>query len=100
MSLIDKILNYIRSARHGVRPQRLAIPGVELRSAFQLELLEEFEGHYPNLAFERSWNSKSRFFRPNGSFPYQDAFALYGMIVHWKPRRLIAVSCGMAGCAI
>jgi hypothetical protein len=52
------------------------------------------------LPFERSVNPKSRFFRPNGSFPFQDAFSLYAMIRHWKPDRIIEVGCGASSCVI
>jgi len=81
-------------------PAPKSIPGIDLRSDSQLKLFEEFEGYYANPPFERSANPKSRFFRPNGSFPFQDAFALYGMIRHWKPQRMVEVGCGSSSCVI
>src|SRR4051812_40934692 len=53
------------------------LPGLDLNREKQREFLEVFKSYYSFLPFERSVNPKSRFFRPNGSFPFQDAFSLY-----------------------
>ena len=74
--------------------------GVDLNQELQKKLLKAFEGFYSTLPFERSHNPQSRFFRPNGSFPFQDAFTLYAMIRHMKPARIIEVGCGASSCVI
>jgi len=82
----------------GQRPNEL--PGIDFNIEKQKELLSRFKEFYPDVPFERSVNPKSRFFRPNGSFPFQDAFSLYAMIRLWKPKRIIEVGCGASSCVI
>ncbi len=88
------------------RSQKIFVPaptrigGIDLRSEEQKQLLWKFEGYYSSPPFERSFNPKSRFFRPNGAFPYQDAFTLSAMIRHFKPQRLIEIGCGFSSCVI
>jgi hypothetical protein len=78
-------------------PDTLA--GIDLRSHNQAELLTHFQEYYTSpLPFERSSNPNSRFFRPNGSFPFQDAFGLYAMIRHLQPKCIIEVGCGASSC--
>ncbi len=76
------------------------LPGLDLNHETQKELLDKFKEYYSFLPFERTVNPKARFFRPNGSFPFQDAFCLYAMIRHWKPKRIIEVGCGASSCVI
>ena len=82
----------------GQLPVRL--PGLNLNESRQRELLETFKNYYSFLPFERSENPESRFYRPNGSFPFQDAFSLYAMIRQMKPKRIIEVGCGASSCVI
>lgn len=81
-------------------PPPPSIPGIDLRSDSQAQMLDQFQDYYSYLPFERSCNPQSRFFRPNGSFPFQDAFTLYAMIRHLKPVRLIEAGCGASSCVI
>ena len=81
-------------------PPPAALPGIDLRPEGQALLLKEFEVFYAHLPFERTHNPQSRFSRPNGSFPFQDAFALHAMIRRFKPARMIEVGCGFSSCVI
>jgi Methyltransferase domain len=81
-------------------PTPSELPGIDLHPARQGQLLGEFEKFYADRPFDRSCNPKSRFFWPNGSFPFQDAFTLYGMIRHLKPARFVEAGCGMSSCVI
>jgi hypothetical protein len=81
-------------------PPPASLEGIDLRSEQQAELLESFAGYYAQPPFERSCNPQTRFFRPNGSFPFQDAFVLYAMMRHLKPRRMIEIGCGHSSCVI
>ena len=79
-------------------PSELA--GIDLNRSAQEDLLAVFETYYVQLPFERSQNPNSRYYRPNESFPFQDAFTLYAMIRHLKPKRLIEVGCGNSSSVI
>ncbi len=81
-------------------PTPLELLGIDLRREQQAQLLREFTAYNSEIPIERSHNPNSRYFRPNGSFPYQDAFTLYAMIRHLKPARFIEAGCGMSSCVI
>ncbi len=76
------------------------VAGIDLRPQEQAALLDEFEKYYPDPPFERSANPRSRFFRPNGSFPFQDAFVLYAMMRRARPGRIIEAGSGMSSCVV
>lgn|ERR1035438_312294 len=76
------------------------IKGINLNRDNQLALLKQFREYYSTLPFERDHNPQSRFFRPNGSFPFQDAFTLYAMIRHFQPGRIIEIGCGHSSCVM
>ncbi len=81
-------------------PPPRGLPGIDLRSEAQGQLLTEFRECYKCPPFERSYNPQSRYYRPNGSFPFQDAFLLYAMIRHLRPAQLVEVGCGLSSCVI
>jgi hypothetical protein len=81
-------------------PAAETLPGIDLRRAAQSELLAKLGAYAADLPFERSRNPRSRYFRPNGSFPFQDAFMLHAMIRHLRPARLIEIGCGCSTCVI
>lgn len=74
--------------------------GIELRSNEQEALLAEFAAFRDNASMDREHNPSARYFWPNPSFPFQDAFILHAMIRKFRPRRLIEVGCGYSSCAI
>jgi len=81
-------------------PAAATLPGIDLRPENQARWLEEFEADYDHLPFDRAHNPQARFARPNGSFPYQDALALHGMIKHFRPARLVEAGSGSSSCVI
>ena len=76
------------------------LAGLNLSKSAHEELLTKFESYYSQLPFERTENPNCRYYRPNESFPFQDAFALYAMIRHLKPKRFIEVGCGNSSSVI
>ena len=76
------------------------IPGIELRLQEQLALLARFRKYNADPPFERRLNAHARFYYPNGSFPYQDAFTLSAIIRELRPTRIIEVGCGASSCVI
>ena len=81
-------------------PTPTELAGINLNRSSQEQLLTEFATFYSQLPFERSQNPNSRYYRPNESFPFQDAFTLYAMIRHLKPKRLTEVGCGNSSSVI
>jgi len=81
-------------------PPPSELPGIDLRPDHHKRLLRDFVPYNAAPAIERRFNPNSRYFRPNGSFHFQDAFTLYAMIRHLMPARFIEVGCGMSSCVI
>jgi hypothetical protein len=82
------------------QPTHTDLAGIDLRAEQQKQLLGEFLPFYARPLIERGHNPDSRYFRPNGSFHFQDAFTLYAMLRRLKPKRLVEVGCGMSSCVI
>jgi hypothetical protein len=72
--------------------------GIDLQREGQLELMHQLLGYRTELPLDRARNKGARYYRPNGSFLFQDAFTLAAMIKHLKPARLVEVGCGMSSC--
>lgn len=89
-----------RRADYIYPPTPTGLPGIDLRGESQAQLLREFASWYAAPPFERAHNPRSRYFRPNVSFHFQDAFTLHAMIRRLRPARLIEVGCGMSSCVI
>jgi len=81
-------------------PTHFDLAGIDLRAEEQKQLLLEFLPYYASPLIERHHNPSSRYFRPNISFHFQDAFTLYAMLRRFKPKRLVEVGCGMSSCVI
>jgi len=70
------------------------IPGIDLREAAQLDLLEtlaQFAGDQP---FGADRTPGNRYYFGNDAFLSHDALILYAMLRHYRPRQVIEVGCG------
>lgn len=77
------------------------LPGLDLRAREQLDLVERFKEYYCDLPYlpgaqpvETRYDVKNDFFSPG------DAFALYGMIRHYRPKRIVEVGSGYSSAVI
>src|SRR5262245_59473487 len=55
------------------------IPGVDLNSTGQQELLQALSEFYPDVPFDRVKQKNLRYYYANPNFPYCDAIILYSM---------------------
>jgi len=81
-------------------PPPAAVPAVELDPAGQLALLERFRAYYAELPFAATRRPGLRYFFENPNFGHADAIALYCMIRHLRPRRIVEIGSGYSSCAI
>ena len=85
-------------------PKERLLPGIDLNEVGQLTLLQNFTYASELLAIPVQKSAVDCFGFYNGAFEHGDAEALYSIIRHFKPRRMIEVGCGqstlMAGLAI
>jgi len=85
-------------ARIFAMPSR-EVPGIDLREAEQLQLLQEFSRYYADQPFTAKKKAGNRFHLENPAYPYSDAIMLHCMMRHLRPRRLIEVGSGYSSCA-
>jgi hypothetical protein len=78
----------------------VGIPGIDLREAEQLTLLEQFVGYYNNMPFSVNKTSGFRYYFDNPAYSYSDAILLYCMIMHLRPKRIVEIGSGFSSCAI
>ena len=74
------------------------MPGIDLRDAAQLDLLDIFQSRYQKEydAFPRGGSNNSQHFHlNNGWFEKVDAEILYCMVRYYRPRRIIEVGSGL-----
>jgi hypothetical protein len=72
------------------------LPGIDLNSNEQLNLLDSFESFYKELPFTDEKSEGLRYYYKNEGYSYSDAILLYCMIRYLKPRRLIEVGSGFS----
>jgi len=74
------------------------LPGIDLNSNEQLNLLDLFEPFYKELPFTDKKSEGLRYYYENGAYSYSDAIFLHCMIRHLKPKKLIEVGSGFSSC--
>ena len=74
------------------------LPGIDLNSNEQLDLLDSFQTFYNELPFTDEKSGGFRYYYENGFYSYSDAIFLYCMIRHLKPQRIIEVGSGFSSC--
>jgi hypothetical protein len=73
---------------------------VEFNEAEQFALFKELASYAEGFPFSDTRGEGRRFELTNPSFSRYDAFILYGIIRHLRPRRIIEVGCGYTSAAI
>jgi predicted O-methyltransferase YrrM len=76
------------------------IPGVQLDSQKQFELLNKFLTYYAECPFRDTRTFPLRYYFLNESYSYTDALTLYSMIREFKPERIIEIGSGYSSCVM
>lgn len=84
---------YVRDAK------RESIAGVDLQIDTQTALAREFATYYPDCPLAWTHDVSKRYYAENLSFPFSDAFILYGFIRRHRPRRFIEIGSGFSSAA-
>jgi hypothetical protein len=77
------------------REQR-SIPGIDLREAEQLALLQEFKSYAVELPFPEQSSPDCRYWLDNRFFPYSDGVFYYCMLRHCRPKRVVEIGSGFS----
>lgn len=75
-------------------PEQPSLEGIDLQEPLQLLLFGEFLTYLSEAPIPYEKEAHARYYFNNPAFPYPDALALYGMISHYKPKRIIEVGSG------
>jgi hypothetical protein len=81
-------------------PLPRTLPGIDLNESGQLALLAELTPYYNALPFEENPKTGLRYYLNNQWFGHGDAIALYNMLRHFKPKRLIEVGSGFSSAVV
>jgi predicted O-methyltransferase YrrM len=73
--------------------------GIDLREAEQVALLDTFARFYREQPFTPAPENGRRYGLANPAYPYADGLALYSMIRHVRPKRIVEVGSGYSSCA-
>lgn len=71
-------------------------PGVNINEADQLALARSFRDYHDTFPFMAETSPALRYYLNNGYFGGGDAFALYSMIRHFQPKRIVEVGSGFS----
>jgi predicted O-methyltransferase YrrM len=69
---------------------------IDLRLQAQKELLNDFAAYVSDFHWPVNPTAGFRYYSNNNFFIYADAFALYGMLRRWKPRRIVEIGSGFS----
>lgn len=70
------------------------IPGIDLRTEEQKQLLTELSQYYGDLPFTVEKSENNRYCYNNGTYSYTDGIILHSIIRHFKPERIIEIGSG------
>ena len=76
------------------------IPGINLNTDGQFDLLDKLEVFYKDIPFEDQKKDGLRYYFDNNAYGYSDAIFLYFMIRYLRPKRVIEVGSGFSSCVI
>lgn len=72
------------------------IPGIDLRTEAQKDLIKQFSPYYGDMPFKAEKQNNFRYNFENPYYSYTDAIILYSFIRHFKPRRIIEIGSGFS----
>ncbi|WP_202951146.1 class I SAM-dependent methyltransferase [Synechococcus sp. PCC 7336] len=75
-----------------------ALPGIEIDSDAQFELLKQFQAYYKDIPFTPQKQTQLRYFYENPAYSYTDAIFLHCWLRHLKPKRVIEIGSGYSSC--
>ena len=89
-------LTQVKQQRNFFPLQDEDLPGIDLQTNYQLEILKKFSTYYQDLPFSENPEPDKRYYYTNGFFGYGDAIILYCFLRHFKPRQVIEIGSGFS----
>lgn len=76
------------------------IPGIDLQTQKQIDLLKSFVAYYADLPFKNEKQEGTRYYFTNDYYCHTDGIVLYSMMRHFKPKRIIEIGSGFSSAAM
>jgi predicted O-methyltransferase YrrM len=73
-----------------------SLEGIDLNVSRQLDIVKELEKFYLQMPFAETKKEGLRFYFDNEYYSYTDAFFLYGVLRHFKPKKIIEIGSGFS----
>jgi len=88
-------LNEVKENEHVIWAER-NLPGIEMNSAFQVQLLEEFKTYYKDYLYNKPGIdlTKLRYHKEGAWYRYSDCVFLHSILMHFKPKQIIEIGSG------
>jgi predicted O-methyltransferase YrrM len=92
----------LKLAENAIWPAKLPehIPGIDLNTAHQWDLLKQFEAYYSSQPFSENASPGLRYYFDNNYYSYTDALMLYSFIRHANPKKIVEVGSGFSSALI
>ena len=89
-------IKQIRSRQAEIFDANKSVDGIDLREQAQWELLQQFQRYYEDLPFDfvKEFDPALRYKSKGAWYRYSDVVMLYGMMRHFRPKRIIEVGSG------
>jgi predicted O-methyltransferase YrrM len=81
-------------------PTNAFVPGVALNTEKQLALLGQFKAYHDECPFPEHRTEPFRYYFANPAYAHADALALYSMLRHFAPKRVIEIGSGFSSCVM
>ncbi len=72
--------------------------GIQIDDEAMLQLLHSISAYYKDLPFPKQKSSPWRYYYENPAFCYGDASVYFGMLRHFRPKRVIEIGSGYSSC--
>ncbi|MBE9210928.1 DUF4214 domain-containing protein [Nostoc sp. LEGE 06077] len=97
---LEDIENFVKFEAARETDISTSIPGVELNTQKQIELLSELQRYFAECPFPEWKTDEFRYYFANPAYGNTDGLILYSMICHFKPSKIMVVGSGFSSCAI
>jgi len=73
---------------------------IRFNEAEMSALFDKLSGHYKKLPFPDRKSLGWRYYFENPAFTYGDAITLFGLLLEWKPKRVVEAGSGFSSCLL
>ena len=99
-SPIPDVIPILKNETTGANLNSKECIGIDIREDVQLNLLDKLASYYKDISFPEQPNNSHRYFFQNTYLSHPDAVILFGMLRHFKPKKLIEVGSGFSSALI